>query len=114
MTPPTTRNRTTIPTLVSSGSIRACTRARQQRGPLDPSTNRPPLGVVVAASSALAAALGGDALQPGDVIHAVNRSPVGGLTALRGALDRIGSGQVVVLQVERASELLFLTFTVDR
>ena len=59
-------------------------------------------------------ALGGDALQPGDVIHAVNRSPVGGLTALRGALDRIGSGQVVVLQVERASELLFLTFTVDR
>jgi serine protease Do len=52
-------------------------------------------------------------LAPGDVIYAVNRTPVGELTALRAALDAIGPGQPIVLQLERNGELQYLTFLAE-
>ena len=70
-------------------------------------------GVVVAVSSAQAVPLWGEPLQPGDVIHAVNRRPVGTVAGLRAALDQLATGDPVVLQVERASELLYVALTLE-
>ncbi len=77
----------------------------------------PPLrqhrGVVVAVSSAQAVPVWGEPLQPGDVIHAVNRRPVGTLAGLRAALDQLATGDPMVLQVERANELLYVALTLE-
>ena len=70
-------------------------------------------GVVVAVSSAQAVPVRGVPLQPGDVIHALNRRPVGTVAGLRAALDQLATGEPVVLQVERASELLYVTLTLE-
>jgi serine protease Do len=70
-------------------------------------------GVVVASTvaGALDAREGG--LTVGDVIYGVNRTPIAGLNDLRAALDRLTTGQPVVLQLERRGELTYLAFTVD-
>lgn len=70
-------------------------------------------GVVVAATvaGALDAADGG--LAVGDVIFAVNRTPVNGLAALRALVDKLKPGDSVVLHLERRGALLYLAFTVD-
>jgi serine protease Do len=70
-------------------------------------------GVVVAATvaGALDAADGG--LAVGDVIFAVNRTPVNGLAALRALVDKLKPGDSVVLHLERRGGLMFLAFTVD-
>ena len=70
-------------------------------------------GVVVASTvaGALDAQEGG--LVAGDVIYAVNRTPVEGLTELRAALARLKTGDPVVLQLERRGELMYLAFTVE-
>jgi serine protease Do len=70
-------------------------------------------GVVVAStvSGAIDARDGG--LAPGDVVHAINRTPVTSLADLRNALDRLGPGDPVVLQLERGGELMYLAFTVE-
>ena len=70
-------------------------------------------GVVVAVSSAQAVPVWGEPLQPGDVIHAVNRRPVATVSGLRAALDQLATGDPVVLQVERASELLYVALTLE-
>ena len=49
-------------------------------------------------------------LAPGDVIHAVNASPVIDLDGLRSVLENLDPGDAVVLQVERAGELVFAAF----
>src|SRR5262249_15943867 len=70
-------------------------------------------GVVVASTvaGALDAREGG--LTTGDVVYAVNRTPVNGLAELRALLDGLKSGDPVVLQLERRGELMYLAFTVE-
>jgi serine protease Do len=52
-------------------------------------------------------------LRAGDVIHVVNRQPVAGLSDLRAAVGSLKTGDPVVLHVERAGELLYVTFVAD-
>ena len=52
-------------------------------------------------------------LAPGDVIHAINQKQVMSLADLRNALDKLRSGDAVVLHLERGGELLYLAFTVE-
>jgi serine protease Do len=70
-------------------------------------------GVVVAStvSDAIDARDGG--LAAGDIIHAVNRKQVLGLTDLRAVLDGLKAGDPVVLQLERDGEMKYLAFTVE-
>jgi S1-C subfamily serine protease len=70
-------------------------------------------GVVVASTveGAIDAREGG--LAPGDIIHALNRTTVRGLTDLRAMLNDLKSGDPVVLQLERHGELKYLAFTAE-
>ena len=52
-------------------------------------------------------------LQPGDVIHAVNRASIDSLEALRQALQALKAGDSVVIQVERQGRLAYLAFEID-
>ena len=76
----------------------------------------PPLrighGVVVAARTVEGGA-SGIALLPGDVIHAMNGSPVESVEGLRQAVLALKPGQAVVLQVERQGRLMFLAFEME-
>jgi serine protease Do len=70
-------------------------------------------GVLVAstADGAIDAKQGG--LDEGDIIYAVNRTPIRGITELRTSLDKVGAGEPVVLQLERRGELMYLAFTAE-
>jgi S1-C subfamily serine protease len=46
----------------------------------------------------------------GDVIHAVNRAPVGDLPDLRKALGQLKPGDAVAVQIEREGEMSFAVF----
>ena len=70
-------------------------------------------GVVVVSQVAGATDVREGGLQPGDVIHAVNRTPVPGLPELRAALDALKAGESVVLQIERLGRLMYLAFTIE-
>ena len=74
---------------------------------------REPSGVIVAALAE--ESLGGVEadLQPGDVIHALNGKKVESLNALREALKTIPVGSAGVLQVERDSKFMYVTFEMD-
>jgi serine protease Do len=48
--------------------------------------------------------------QTGDVIHAVNRAPIGDLPDLRKALQPVKSGDPVAVQIERDGELSYVVF----
>ena len=73
---------------------------------------RIPSGVIVAATSA--DTTGGDAdLQPGDIIHTVNGKHIETLDGLRAALSAIPAGASGVLQIERDSRLMYVTFEMD-
>jgi serine protease Do len=52
-------------------------------------------------------------LQPGDVIHRINRTPVTSVESLSGALKGLQSEKEVVLQVERNGQLSFITVTFE-
>lgn len=69
-------------------------------------------GVVVAARSP-DATYGRVALAPGDVIHALNGEPITSLAQLRKAIESIGVGQPVVLQVERRGRLEYMAFEIE-
>jgi serine protease Do len=69
-------------------------------------------GVVVAARAADVGPLEGDGLLPGDVIHSVNRVDVGTLAELKQAVTRYAPGNSVVLVVERANVLRYVTLEV--
>ena len=71
-------------------------------------------GVVVASTVAGAIDARDGGLAAGDVVYAVNRTPVAGLTELRAALDGLKTGDPVVLQLERRGELMYLAFTSSR
>ena len=50
----------------------------------------------------------GAALEPGDVIYEMNRTPVVTVKALRASLDELKSGDTAVLQLQRNSKLMYL------
>jgi serine protease Do len=52
-------------------------------------------------------------LAEGDVVFAVNRTPISDLVSLRTTLDGLSPGDPVVLHLERQGTLMYLTFTVD-
>ena len=51
--------------------------------------------------------------EPGDVIYSVNQKPARRLSELRDALASLTPGDPVVVQVERRSELLYVTFEME-
>jgi serine protease Do len=70
-------------------------------------------GVVVIATGQTAIDPRDGTLEPGDVIYAINRRPVGNLAALRDVLGQLEPGDAVVLHVDRRGELLFVSFTLE-
>lgn len=70
-------------------------------------------GVVVVSTVAGAIDAREGGLAAGDVVYAVNRTPVSGLAELRAALDGLKTGDAVVLQLERRGELMYLAFTCE-
>jgi serine protease Do len=70
-------------------------------------------GVVVASTVAGAIDSADGGLAPGDVIFAVNRTPVASVADLRGIIDALRAGDAVVLHLERHGELRYLAFTVE-
>jgi len=73
---------------------------------------RIPSGVLVAARS-IDAPFWTMGILPGDVIHAINSSPVSTLKDLRGALARFKVYDPVVLHVERGGRLLYVAFEME-
>jgi serine protease Do len=69
-------------------------------------------GVVVAART-LDATRVESGLQPGDVIHAVNRTPIESVEALRGVLRTIKAGDPVAIQIERQGAFAYLAFEME-
>jgi serine protease Do len=70
---------------------------------------RRPSGVIVAALVADGPYWKSE-FQPGDVIHAINRTPVGDLPDLRKALEAIQPGDALAVQIERDGEMFFSVF----
>ena len=70
-------------------------------------------GVLVASTVAGAIDTRDDDLQAGDVIYAINRTPVATLADLRRALDGLSAGDAVVLHLERRGELRYLAFAIE-
>jgi serine protease Do len=70
---------------------------------------RRPAGVLVAAR--LADAPENNELRPGDLINSVNGVAVRDLAALNSALQALGAGDAVVVQVQRLGQLMFLAFS---
>jgi serine protease Do len=52
-------------------------------------------------------------LQTGDVIHALNTTPITSMETLRDALSSLKTGDAVVLQVERSDGLSYLSFEME-
>jgi serine protease Do len=69
-------------------------------------------GVLVAAMTSDAASPG-DRFLPGDVIHAVDRTPIMSLAELRAAVADLKDGDPVVVQIEREGNLEFVAFEID-
>jgi serine protease Do len=70
-------------------------------------------GLIVAAKTAGSESQSID-LQPGDIIDAVNNSPVALLDTLRSTLNAMKPGDPVVLQIERDGRFQYLAFELDR
>src|SRR6202007_2874640 len=73
---------------------------------------RAPSGVIVAAMAANLLEVQTD-LQSGDVIHVLNNQKVETLDGLRAALQAMAPGAPGVLQIERDSKLMYITFEMD-
>jgi serine protease Do len=69
-------------------------------------------GVVVAARGG-DAVYSGDSLQLGDVIYALNNSPITDVATLRKQLDELKDTDAVVLQVERDGRLMYVTLEIE-
>jgi serine protease Do len=68
---------------------------------------RIPGGVLVAARTPTSTLIG-EGPQPGDVIHAINGTPIQDLAQLKQHLRLIKAGQPIVLQIERSGSLSYL------
>jgi len=71
---------------------------------------RIPSGVIVAAKT-LGPTAGEVPLQTGDVIHGLNGTPVTGLADLREKLEKLKSGDPVVLLIERYGQIIYVSFS---
>jgi serine protease Do len=69
-------------------------------------------GVIVIARAAESGA-SGSSLATGDVIHAINGTPVISLAFLRSELERIKPDHPVVLQIERDGGFMYLSFQLE-
>jgi serine protease Do len=65
-------------------------------------------GALVLALTGMSAA-GQNGAEPGDIIHTVNHTTVDSVEALRAALDSVPAGAALVLQIERAGVLSYVT-----
>jgi serine protease Do len=74
---------------------------------------RVPSGVVVVSTEANAIDPRDGGLAAGDVIFSLNGKLIADLAELRTALERLTSGDPVVLQLERRGELMFLAFSIE-
>ena len=70
-------------------------------------------GILVASTVQAAIDARDGGLAAGDVIYAVNRTPVQHLSALRAAIDALKPGDPVVLHLERRGELLYVAFSIE-
>ena len=70
-------------------------------------------GVVVAAAAAGAVSSRDGGLASGDVIYAVNQTPVSEIATLRKVLGDLKSGDPAVLHIERRGILMYVAFTVE-
>ena len=70
---------------------------------------RKSFGVIVAARSGESDYGGQGGLKLGDVIYSVNSVPVTTLEALRGAVERLGGTDPLVMQIERGGKLMYLS-----
>jgi serine protease Do len=68
---------------------------------------RIPSGVIVAARTP-SALLMGEGPEPGDIIHAVNTTPIKDIAGLKQALQNLPAGSAIVVQVEREGALSYL------
>jgi len=50
----------------------------------------------------------GEGFKPGDVIHAINQTPIAGLAGLRKALSNYARDESIVAQIERRGEFMYL------
>ena len=73
---------------------------------------RIPSGVLVAARTPSSTLLG-DSPEPGDVIHAMNGTPVRDLSQLRQELRKTKPGNTIVLQIERSGILSYLVLETE-
>jgi len=73
---------------------------------------RIPSGVVVLGRAA-DLILQDTGLQTGDVIHALNSTPIDSMEALRAAVSNLKTGDPVVIQVERSDGLTYLSFEME-
>jgi serine protease Do len=73
---------------------------------------RIPSGVVVAARTPTSALLG-EGPEPGDVIHAINGTPIKDLKQLKAALRGLKPGDSIVLQVERSGLFSYLVLEAE-
>jgi serine protease Do len=77
----------------------------------------PPLrrlsGVVVAAVTASLAASEDGGLRPGDVIYALNTTPIRAVAELRAAVQNLPRGEMVALHVERLGQLQFILLELE-
>jgi serine protease Do len=70
-------------------------------------------GVVIVSTVAGAIDSREGGLAPGDVVYAVNRTPIKAFDDLRALLDQLKAGDPVVVHVEREGERMFLAFTIE-
>jgi len=70
-------------------------------------------GVVVASTVAGAIDTREGGLAAGDIIYSLNRAPIAGLADLHSLLDKVKTGDSIVLQLERRGELMYLAFTAE-
>ena len=52
-------------------------------------------------------------LRPGDVIHAVNRTPIESVDQLKSAMAKLKPGDAAVLQIERQAQFQYLSFEME-
>jgi serine protease Do len=52
-------------------------------------------------------------LQPGDVIHSLNHTPIASVEQLKSALAQLKSGDAAVLRIERQGQLQYLAFEME-
>lgn len=69
-------------------------------------------GLIVAARLPDSIAASAD-LQPGDVIHALNRIPIATIDAFRSRIDAFSKGDAVALQIERDGHLRYISFEIE-